>query len=545
MTPARTPTGIKGLDSILGGGYPAASPTLLKGGPGTGKTVFSLLFAGARVAAGEAVVFVTCEESPERLLGYLDGFALAGSAAREAGTLRVLDFRPDLREQVAGEFDLGAMLLRVAHAVEESGARAVVIDSLQNLMLALGLEAPRRELVELFGWLRERGLTALVTRSDPLPGEAGALLEEYATDCAIRLDQHLEGHLMTRYLRVLKLRGAAHGTNNYPFALTGAGVSLLPVTETRLEAQGRNERISTGIPRLDAMVGGAGYPAGSAVMFTGRSGSAKTLFAATLARAAADQGRRVLYVSFEESPGDLRHNVRSVGIDLGDGVAVHAQRAVEMGLEDHLIHIIDLAEGEAPDVLVLDPISTLIDMGSQRQVKMLLIRFLSHLKSRGITNVLTELIPDSAGEHSGLDLSSLVDSWFRLRHVETNGELNRLIHVVKARGAATSDQVKEFRISGEGIAIEDPYIGEGRMVFGAEKATRMEQEKEEADLRRLKLEQTRRALEALESAHRARQQTLDMEFEGRRGELERALMDLERQEKHHAARREIARGRRE
>lgn len=547
MNQDKIPTGISGLDSILGGGYPAASPTLLKGGPGTGKTVFSLLFAGGRVAAGEPCVFVTCEESPERLLGYMDAFGLAGSAAHGAGSLPIVDFRPNLSEQVAGAFDLGGLLLRVAHALDQSGARAVVIDSLQNLMLGLGLDEPRREVIELFAWFRQQGVTALVTRSGDR-GERGDLLEEYATDCAIRLDQHLDSALMTRYLRVLKLRGSAHGTNNYPFTLTGNGVSLMPVTATRLTEGHQNARIGTGIPRLDQMLGGAGYRSGTSLMFTGRSGTAKTIFAASLASAAARQGKRVMYISFEESPEDLRLNLRSLGLDLeaGDGrVVLHARRAVEMGLEDHLISILDQVAVEGPEVLVIDPISSLIDMGSRNQVKMLLIRFLSHLKASGTTNILTELIPDSAGEHSGLDLSSLVDTWFRLRQVEANGELNRLIHVVKARGCATSGQIKEFLITAQGVVIEDPYVGEGEMVFGAAKASRIEREQEEAEGLRRTLEQARQDLAALEAGHRARHESLELEFTARRHALHQHSEELERRLKHQAARRTLARKLRE
>ncbi|MCG7916654.1 MAG: AAA family ATPase, partial [Candidatus Thiodiazotropha taylori] len=404
----------------------------------------------------------------------------------------------------------------------------------QNLLLGLGITEPRKEILELFDWIREKGIATLVTMSASQTSLQQSLLEEYAVDCVIHLEQVLTNQLMTRYLRVVKLRGSAHGSNSYPFSLTQNGVSLLPITATRLESGERVVRTSTGIPRIDSMLGGEGYYTGSSLMISGRSGSGKTILASTLMNQVLQQGQKAVLVSFEESESDLRRNLKSVGLDLAGfssngQLVIHSGRAIEMGLEDHLINTIDLVEQESPALLVLDPVSALIDMGSSQMVKMLMIRFISYIKALGTTLVLTELLPDSSDDYSELAISSLVDTWFRLRQVESNGELNRLINVVKSRGSKTSNQVKEFTIGDQGIALEDPYIGEGELVVGSAKISRIKQDQENVERKRYELEQIEQALSTLQAAYESRQRVLGAEFENEKRDLMRKIDELKRQ----------------
>jgi circadian clock protein KaiC len=543
-------TGLKGLDTILKGGYPAASPTLLKGGPGTGKTVFSLSFAHAQLQQGGSAVITTCDESPERLVGYMDQFGMAGRKHLASGKLVILDFRPNLNETLVGEYDLSPILLRISHAIENNDARILVIDSLQNLLLGLGLSKPRKEILELFDWIREKGVTTLVTMSASYDNQQQSLLEEYAVDCVIHLNQNLDNQLMTRYIRVVKMRGSDHGSNSYPFSLTHSGVSLLPITATRLDNSMELERISTGIPRIDKMLGGEGYYKGASLMISGRSGSGKTILASTMLNHVLQRGEKAIYVSFEESDEDLKRNLQSVGIDFSSycdsgQLVIHSGRAIEMGLEDHLITIIDLIEKESPELVVLDPVSALIDMGSSRMVKMLMIRFISYIKGLGSTQVLTELLPDASDDYSDLAISSLVDTWFRLRQVESNGELNRLINVVKSRGSKTSNQLKEFTIGENGIMLEDPYIGEGTVVVGSAKISRIEQDREEAERKHYELEHVEHALATLQAAYESRQKVLGAEFETEKHDLMRKVKELKRQASQVVDQRETMRGLRE
>jgi circadian clock protein KaiC len=527
-------SGLKGLDTILNGGYPVASPTLLKGGPGTGKTVFSLSFAHAEVQQGRAVVIVTCDESPQRLVGYMDDFGMSGSKHLKEGRLLLRDFRPNLSEMVVGEYDLSPILLRISNAIETSGAKVLVIDSLQNLLIGIGKIEPRHELLELFDWIRNKGVTTLVTTSGPETVGQHSLLEEYAVDCVIHLSQKMEHNLMTRYLRVLKMRGSSHGSNNYPFSLTDKGVSLLPITATRLDREMQMVRVSTGIESIDDMLGGEGYTKGASLMISGRAGSGKTILAASMISQVLEQGGKAIYVSFEESEGELESNLKSVDLKLEQYVdsgqlTIHSRRAIEKGLEDHLISIIDLVEQVSPEMLVLDPVSALVDMGTSKQVKMLMIRFVFYIKSMGTTLVLNELLPDTSEDFSDLAISSLVDTWIRLRQVESNGELNRLINVVKSRGSKTSNQVKEFNITDEGIRVEEPYIGGGELVVGSAKVARMEQDREEADRKRHQMEDLERTLANLEASFESKQKVLGAEFEAEKRELARRMEELRRQ----------------
>jgi circadian clock protein KaiC len=535
-------TGLKGLDAILSGGYPAASPTLLKGGPGTGKTVFSLSFAYAQLQVNGSAVIATCDEAPGRLVRYMDEFGMSGSTYFKSGNLVILDFRPNLTETVVGDYDLSPILLRINSAITKSKSGVLAIDSLQNLLMGLGGSQPHHELLDIFDWIRDKGVSTLVTMSASEDNRQSNLLEEYGADCVIHLSQNLDNNLMTRYLRVLKYRGSSHGSNNYPFSLNATGVSLMPITATRLNKEKQKTRFSTGIARIDNMLGGKGYIKGASLMISGRAGSGKTILAATMMNQLLENGKKAIFVSFEESEGELINNLRSVGIDLAKHIetgelVINSGRAIERGLEDHLIAIIDLVEQHSPELLVLDPVSALMDMGSSKQLKMMMIRFITFIKGTGTTLVLTELLSDTSEDFSDLTISSLVDTWFRLRQVESNGELNRLFNVVKSRGSCTSNQVKEFTISDSGISIENPYIGEGELVVGSAKAARIAQDLEKTKRKRYELGEVTQALAALETAQEYQQRELNVEFEEKKRELQFKIDELKRQAEQTVSRR--------
>lgn len=471
-------TGIDGLDSILGGGYPEGLPTLIKGGPGSGKTIFSQIFAHTCINQGHDVTFVTCDELPDRIIQNMDAFGLEASQAIKQKKLHLLDFSPTLSDQVVGEFELDAVLFRLKASLVGKHP-VLIIDSLQNLFMTLKTDNQLMCLSMLFNWCREQKITLLITAGEGFFQDKDNYFEEYAADCVIFITQAMDKKLMTRYLRVLKYRGTSHGTNDYPFLLTQHGVSLLPITEARLNRAQEKQRLNTGIAKLDHMLGG-GYLESSSVMISGESGTAKSLLAATLAHACCRAQKKVVYISYEESAVDYLTNIRSIGLDLDEfiknkQIVLKSMRSFEMGLEEHLITMINLVQDFKADVLIIDPISSLLDMGTSSQVKSFLVRFLSYLKGKNITIILNELLKGS-GEHGAIStmaISSLVDTWVQLRRDASNGEFNRTIHVVKARGSKTSNQIKEFSISAEGLSIEDPYIGRGGMLFGSAKQEKM------------------------------------------------------------------------
>ncbi|MFC1350624.1 MAG: hypothetical protein G8D60_14890 [gamma proteobacterium symbiont of Phacoides pectinatus] len=493
---SKVTSGLKGLDTILNGGYPAASPTLLKGASGTGKTVFSLGFVHARLCRGEAAVIATCDEAPRRLVGYMDSFGMSGSEHLDAGRLVICDFRPDLSQTVVGEYGLSPILLRIAGAIEQCGAGVLVIDSMQNLLLGLDPEHPRHELLELFDWVRDQGVTTLVTMSEG-DAEGGALFEEYAADCIIHLTQHLEHNLMTRYLRVLKLRGSSHGSNNYPFSLTGSGVSLLPITSTRLDYQASIRRVSTGVARIDEMLGGEGYLQGVSLMVSGRAGSGKTILATTMMNQVLEQG--------------------------GQGV-VHLVRGVAGGADAQ--PAFGGARPATPSGVgaANDPLRTRHRNGAGGAFD------LHHGADRAGVSPGAGPRPRLGADGHGLFAPGKdADDPLHLPHQGPGGDPGAERVVVKARGSRTSCQVKEFTITDSGIRIEDPYIGEGALVVGSAKYARIEQEREEAERKRYELTEVEQALAALEAEYQSRRESSDAKFEARRRALERRMDELRRQ----------------
>ncbi|CZH76146.1 TPA: circadian clock protein KaiC [Legionella pneumophila subsp. pneumophila] len=520
----KTKTGVKGLDDVLNGGYLKNEPTLLKGGPGTGKTIFTLFFTHEQLKSNNNVIYITCDESPEKIIAHMDGFNLEGGKFLQEGKFLILDFTPVLSDEVAGEFNINALLLRIEQAQQKIKANTLIIDSLQSILLGIKNYDPNYELLRLFQWARQKNLTVLTTMAETQTILQTEIYDEYVVDCAIELKQKVNNDLMTRYLRIIKNRGSSHGTNEYPFSITHKGISLLPITSTKLNTTIPAEYLRTGIKVLDRMLDNKGYQTGSQIIISGRSGTAKTLFAASFAQSAVRQGRKVLFISFEESPNDLIHHVKSINIDLMKDITkkklhIDSRRSVEMGLEDHIISIIELTEEKQFDVLILDPISSLLDLGNTMEVKRLFIRFISHMKSINKTLFFTELIPDYSKELTILGLSSLTETWIRLSNVESNGEFNRLIHIAKARGIKTSNQIKEFYVTDKGINIEAPYLGDNQMMFGSQKSAHILREKQELQQRKEEIKRIELEIDKLAETQRAQLKIQEATFLAKRNEL--------------------------
>jgi len=449
-------TGIDGLDEILSGGFPLGQATVIRGASGTGKTMFSLVFASPSNSKKEKTIFATFDESPERLKQHFEGWGRSGPAA-------FLDFRPDPQMETAGDgLELGGLIVRVQNAVKKTGAKRLILDGFDVLFSAYGDSAQiRRDMTKVFEWCRAQGLTVIVTTGEEASYRAATGPMDYAADCAIHLDQRIKDGLMTRILRVIKCRGRAHGTNEYPYLIDSDGISLLPVTEYRMEGTAPNKHMTTGIDWLDAMLGGKGYWADSSIMISGQSGTGKSLMAIIMADAVCRAGLKVLYNSFEESPKAIIRNSRSIGVDLRPHVKsgtleLASRRSVESGLEEHIIRIANSIRDTNPDIVILDPISSLRDIGNQHEFKGTVLRLSAMLNKLGVTAIMTELVPDDARGYSSLNVSSLVDTWIRLARVERDGLLERLITVQKSRGSKTSDRVEQFSINADGFRICRP-----------------------------------------------------------------------------------------
>ena len=518
----KTPTGIQGLDDITGGGLPRGRTTLICGSAGCGKTMFGTEFlARGALDYGEPGVFMAFEETPEDLTANARslGFDLDDLVARK---LLVMDFvRVEPSEiDETGDYDLEGLFIRLGHAIETVGAKRVMLDTLDALFSGLKNEAiVRAELRRLFRWLKDRGVTAIITGER---GE-GALtrhgLEEYVSDCVILLDNRVVDQVSTRRLRVVKYRGSSHGTNEYPFLIDEKGISVLPVTSLGLQHPASEERVSSGIPRLDAMLGGRGYFRGTTILVSGTAGSGKSSIAAHFARAAGERGERCLYMAFEESPSQIMRNMRSIGVDLEPLVRrgllkVQASRASAYGLEMHLAVFHRLVRDFDPQVVIIDPISNLGGRGSSEDIADMLVRLVDFLKSKGITGLLTSLTRSgSALEATDVEISSLVDTWILLRDIELGGERNRAMYVLKSRGMEHSNQIREFLLTSHGIELADVYLGSEGVLTGSARQAQESRERAIQLLREQEIQGRQRELTRKREALDARIAALRKEFE--------------------------------
>ena len=524
----KSPTGIEGFDELTLGGLPTGRPTLVCGSAGCGKTLFAstFLFNGARLY-DEPGVFVTFEERPIDIVANVEslGFDLQGLIDQSRIHIEHIAIDPSEVAEI-GDYDLEALFLRLEFAVDQIGAKRIVLDTIESLFSAFSNPAIlRAEIRRLFDWLKQKGLTAVITgeRGDGTLTRQG--LEEYVSDCVILLDHRVDNQISTRRLRIVKYRGTAHGTNEYPFLIDEDGFSVLPVSSLGLGHKVFDERISTGVPDLDAMLTGGGFHRGSSILLTGVAGSGKSSLACMMADAACKRGERSLYLSFEESEAQTVRNMRSIGTDLAKWLKngqmrYIAARPTFYSLEMHLAIMLREIGKFKPQLVVLDPISAFTGAADMTEVQAMLLRIVDYLKSNGITAIFTHLAHIQQAE-TDAGLSSLMDGWVLLLNREVNGEFNRELYLLKARGIAHSNQVREFIMSSDGIQLLEPYLGDGGALTGSarraeEARTRRAEVDRLAEVARVQDQVTQRRRRAL-----AQIEALRADIDGDEAELKR------------------------
>lgn len=524
-------TGISGFDEITFGGLPKGRPTLICGGPGSGKTLFGIEFIvnGAEVF-GEPGVIIAFEEKGNELATNVASLGFDLDKLQAEKKIKIDYVHVDKSEiEETGEYDLSGLFIRLGHAIDSIKAKRVVLDTIENLFSGLSNEGIlRSEIRRLFQWLKEKGVSTLIT------GERGTVsltrqgLEEYVSDCVILLEHRIINQVSTRLLRVVKYRGTVHGTNEYPFLIDEEGISVLPITSLELNYPVSVEKISSGIPTLDQMLDdGHGFYRGSSILVSGTAGTGKTSLAASFANAACLRKEKVLFFAFEESPQQIIRNMRSIGMDLQQHVdkkllRFQSSRPTVHGLEMHLVEIHKRIEEFQPRVIVLDPITNLVTIGTVSEVRSMLIRLIDFLQKGQISVLFTALNYNySVSEQTDEGVSSLVDAWVTVRDLESNGERNRGLYIMKARGMRHSNQVREFLITDEGLQLVDVFLGPNGVVIGS---AREQQQLEEATGQELKTYAgTRRDIEIKrkKTVLEAKIASLNEEFESVKDELNR------------------------
>ena len=508
----KSPTGIQGLDEITGGGLPKGRPTLIVGGPGCGKTLLGMEFiVRGATQFNEAGVFMAFEEAAKDLIQNVAslGFDLNDLIARKQMVLDSVQIdRSEIRE--SGEYDLEGLFIRLGLAIDSIGAKRVVLDTIESLFADLPNQSIlRAELCRLFRWLKDKGVTAIITGERGKESVSRQGLEEYVSDCVIVLDHRISEQISSRRLRVVKYRGSTHGTNEYPFLIDESGISVLPITSLGLQQVTSTKRIHTGVARLDTMLGGAGYYCGSSVLVSGTAGTGKSSLAAHFSDAACRRGERALYFCFEESPSQIIRNMRSIGIDLEQWVKkgllqFQASRPTFTGLEMHLATMHKAVNVFKPQVVIVDPLNSFVSGGNETDVKSMLIRLVDFLKINQVTGLFTSLTSgDDNLNKTDVGISSLIDTWLLLCSIETGGERNRGMYILKSRGMAHSNQIREFILTDHGVELRDVYVGESGVLTGSARLTQEAAEKaallvrdQEIELRRIELERKRTTLEA-------------------------------------------------
>jgi circadian clock protein KaiC len=495
-------SGISGLDEITGGGLPKGRPTLVCGNAGCGKTLMAMEFlVRGAVEHKDPGVFMSFEENEEELTRNVAslGFDLNALAAQKKIVLdHVRIERNEIQE--TGEYDLEGLFVRLNHAIDSIGAKRVVLDTIEGLFAALPNHSIlRSELRRLFRWLKEKGVSAIITaeRGDGLLTRHG--LEEYVADCVILLDHRVNEQLSTRRLRVVKYRGSVHGTNEYPFLISKDGFSVLPVTSMGLDHPASNERVSSGVDRLDTMLGGKGYFRASSILVSGTAGTGKSSIAAAFVDATARRGERSLYFAFEESQNQILSNMKSIGLNLEPWVTkgllqFHASRPSLYGLEMHLLTIYDAVKKFKPRVVVMDPVTNLVTVGTEIEVRSMLTRLIDFFKTEQVTALFPSLTTGESSQ-SEIAISSLMDVWILLRNIETGGERNRGLYILKSRGMEHSNQIREVLLSSHGIGLVDVYAGPTTVLTGSARIEQVELEKAEIARRKTLMDRRQREIE--------------------------------------------------
>jgi len=515
----KCPTGIRGLDEITNGGLPRGRPTLVCGGAGSGKTLMAMEFIVHGIRDfDEPGVFMAFEEMTGDLTKNVAslGFDLDDMVRRKKLALDYVYIeRSEIEE--TGEYDLEGLFVRLDSMIKEVGAKRVAIDTIEALFASLPNEAIlRAELRRLFRWLKDRGVTAVITGEQGRETLTRHGLEEYVSDCVIFLDHRVVNQIATRRLRVVKYRGSAHGTNEYPTMIDEHGMSVLPISSLGLNYAVSTDRISTGIERLDEMFGGKGYFRGSSVLVSGSAGTGKTSIAAAFVDAACRRGERALYLAYEEAPSQIMRNMQSIGYDLEQWVRkgllrFYAVRSTLYGLEHHLVTIHKQVNEFEPSVVVIDPITNLMTIGEMGDIKSMLTRVIDFLKSRSVTCLFTSLTESGTTlESSEVGISSLMDTWLLLRNAEAGAERNRLLFVLKSRGMAHSNQVREFLLSDQGIGLKDVYVGPGTVLTGSAWMVQETRDKMQTVAEQQTIARRRRELEQEQALARAQLEAVQL-----------------------------------
>jgi circadian clock protein KaiC len=517
----KSPTSIQGLDEITGGGLPKGRPTLVCGGAGCGKTLFAMEFLvrGATLY-NEPGIFISFEETEKELTANVAslGFDLNLLVKQKKIWLEHIHVERGEIEQ-SGEYDLKGLFVRIHQAIESIKAKRVVLDTIESLFTALpNPTVVRTELRRLFGWLKKKGVTTVITGERGNSNLTRQGLEEYVSDCVILLDHRVSDQSSIRRLRIVKYRGSTHGTNEYPFLIDEDGFSILPVTSLGLNHTSSKERISTGVPRLDTMLSGKGYYRGSTILVSGTAGTGKTSLAAQFVEAACKRGERVLYFAFEESPSQFMRNMASIGINLDRWVKngllyFHATRPTLHGLEHHLTTTIKLIKKVEPQIVILDPIDAFVMGDNQTEVKIMLLRLVDFLKMKNITAFFASLTTArDCQELTDMSISSLIDTWLLLRDIEIGGERNRGLYILKSRGMDHSNQIREFKLTDHGIELLDVYVGPEGVLTGSARLSQEAKNNEEQFLRQQEIEHKQLGLKLKRAANEAHIVVLQSEF---------------------------------
>jgi circadian clock protein KaiC len=469
----KCPTGIKGLDEVTEGGFPKNRTTLISGGAGSGKTLLGIDFLIKGAADfNEPGIFMSFEETEDDL--YKDvaslNLDLPGLVSRKKILLEhVILNRKDIRE---ADFNLEGILVRLEHAIDSIGAKRVVLDSIESPFAGItDAGILRIEIKRLFKWLKDKNVTALVT-GEPNDGSYTRHgLEEFVSDCIILLDNRVKEQIAIRRLRVIKYRGSNHGTNEYPFVIDKSGLSVIPITSAGLNQPGTSKKVLTGISSLDKMFKKKpGFTLGSTVLVSGTAGTGKTSLAAAFALESCERGEKCLFLSYEESSGQLIQNMSSIGIDFAPWVKKGLLKIVSVrpsffGLEMHLLDLYKIVDSFKPKSVIIDPLTSLIGEGDEREIRSMITRMIDLLKSRSITTFFTSLVSsseknDTSGE---IGVSSLIDTWIVVRELEEDAGKKRIrgLFIVKSRGTGHESDVHKLILSDSGIRLVpmDPVVG--------------------------------------------------------------------------------------
>ncbi len=530
----KTATGISGLDEITMGGLPTGRPTLICGSAGCGKTLFSIEFiVKGALLYNEPGVFMAFEEKAEELAVNVAsmGFDLKKLQADKKVKLDYVHIDKNEIEET-GEYNLDGLFIRLGYAIDSIGAKRVVLDTIENLFSGLTNEAIlRTEIRRLFQWLKSKGVTAVITGERGEKSLTRQGLEEYVSDCVILLDHRVIDQISTRRLRVIKYRGSLHGTNEYPFLIDDEGISVLPVTSLSLDKPVSSERLSSGIPSLDTMLTNGGFYRGSSILVSGTAGTGKTSIASSFVDEACKRKERCLFFAFEESPQQIIRNMRSIGMDLQTHfdkglLQFYASRPTLYGLEMHLVAIHKAIRKFKPHVVVLDPITNLITVGSVSEVKSMLIRLIDFFQSEQITVMFTALsLNNIVNEQTDEGVSSLVDAWILIRDIESNGERNRGLYIMKSRGMAHSNQVREFVINEKGLELVDVYLGPEGVLTGSARVEQILLEQTGKVLHTYAMDRKDRELIRKKTLLESRIESLRTEFESTEEELNKVYVE--------------------